>query len=136
MIGVDTNILVRYFLQDDPDQCSAVNRFFEKAESNADTLFVNAIVLCELCWVLERVYGYPKTDIAAILEKMMRSPYFIIENVESVWEAMIAYANSGIDFADLLIGKINHRSGCGHTVTFDKKASKLSEFLLLSQTSA
>lgn len=132
MIGVDTNILVRYFLQDDPNQCRAVNRLLEEVETHTGTLFVNTTVLCELCWVLESVYGYTKTHIAEIIEKMIRSPYFIIENAEIAWEAMMLYKKSGIDFADLLIGKINHRFGCEYTVTFDKKAAKLSDFHLLS----
>lgn len=132
MIGVDMNVLIRYIVQDDLSQCTLVNQYFKHIAETGEKVFVGTIVLCELCWVLESVYDYSSEAVARLIEKMIRSPSFVIENAENVWESLPHYSESRLDLADLLIGKINRRSGCEYTITFDKKASKLSDFRLLS----
>jgi predicted nucleic acid-binding protein len=71
--GLDTNILVRYLTQDDPDQSGKVTRAMEEATRSGEPLFVNHIVLCELVWVLEAVYRLPKPKILSALEHILRT---------------------------------------------------------------
>ena len=73
MIGVDTNVLVRYIVQDDIEQSKDATRFIEKRISSSNPGFINQIVLCELVWVLKRAYGYEKTIIFEVLEKILQT---------------------------------------------------------------
>lgn len=132
MIGLDTNILVRYITQDEPAQSAAATRLLEKACSEESPGHINLIVLCELVWVLEDVYHYDKTQIAGTLEHLLRSRELRVQNSERAWAAWRGYRDGKADFADVLIAAINAAEGCDVTVTFDKKASTAAGFKLLA----
>jgi predicted nucleic-acid-binding protein len=130
MIGVDTNILVRFFVQDDPQQSGRASRFMA-ARASDDPGFVDHIVLCELVWVLEYSYHLSRERIFDALEVIMRSDRLkVAEPQQDVWAALHEYL-AGADFADALIATTNRRLGCEHTVTFDRKAARRPGFLLL-----
>jgi predicted nucleic-acid-binding protein len=82
--------------------------------------------------VLERCYDIKKDMIAWILEKILKTEQFAVQNTELVWRALREFKKTGADFADCLLGQINLSSGCEHTVTFDKKASAGSGYRLLA----
>lgn len=133
MNGVDTNVLVRYLVQDDPSQAKTSARFVRSGCTPEEPCVVNRIVLCELVWVLERAYGYSRERIAEVLERMFKTVQFRIENLPTSWSALRLYRDSQADFADCLLGEINRRTlGCEVTVTFDKKAGQLDGFKLLT----
>ena len=131
MIGLDTNVLVRHLVQDDPSQSRKATQVITKHCTRDDPGFINRVVLCELVWVLESAYGFSKDTIVPVLEKLLRTSQLKIENVQAAWTAFRMYQKGKADFADCLLGAINRIDGCEWTVTFDQPASKLEGFQLL-----
>ena len=123
MIGLDTNVLVRYLAQDDPQQSALAVKLIEGSCSEKKPAFINHVVLCETAWVLERCYDVNKDMFAVILEKILKTEQFSVQKVQMVWRALRELKKTGADFADCLLGQINLANGCEYTVTFDKKAS-------------
>ena len=119
MIGLDTNILVRYLTQDDPGQSSLANAEIEKALSAGEMFFIADIVMCELVWVLETAYGYDRREIVPILENILRTKQFQFENKDLLWKSLAAYRTKKGDFADHLIGYAGHKADCSEILTFD-----------------
>jgi predicted nucleic-acid-binding protein len=130
--GLDTNVLVRYLVKDDSAQSNKASRFISRECSRESPCLINRIVLCELVWVLESAYGYPKETIAAVLEQILRTSQFQIEDLQAAWIALREYRKGRADFADCLLGVVNRRQGCEHTATFDASAGRMEGFLLLS----
>ncbi len=128
MIGLDTNVLVRYFVNDEPQGQSrtAAHVIEEQCTANAPG-WINRIVLCELVWVLETAYDYPRETIAQLLTQLLAVSVLSIENPDAVRQSVNAY-QTGDDFADTLIGLTNGAAGCRTTVTFDKRAARSSPF--------
>ncbi len=131
MKGIDTNVLVRYIVQDDPAQSLKATHFIEKTCSEERSVFISGIVLCELVWVLESAYEYPKKLIADVLETVLMTCQFCIFQPEILWNSLQAYRNQNIDFADSYIAHLNAANECEYTITFDKKAARLKFFKLL-----
>ncbi len=131
MKGLDTNVLIRHLVQDDAAQAKRAGRFIAAECSREDPCFINRIVLCETVWVLESAYGYAREDIAGVLERIIRTHQFRIENVQAAWTALRMYRSGGADFADCLLGETNLAAGCSETVTLDKKAAKAGGLRLL-----
>lgn len=123
MTGVDTNVLIRYLVQDDPDQARKATRFIANECSSDDPGLINRIVLCEVVWVLETAYGYPRDQVAVVLEKILRATQLRIEDHPEAWASFREYQD-GADFADAFIAAINRRLGCDRTVTFDRRAGR------------
>lgn len=133
MIGLDTNVLVRYFTQDDLVQAEQANRFIEQSVKKGETLFLNSVVLCELVWVLESAYNYEKQTIIDTLEKITATAEFELENRNEIHLALSDFKNSNADFSDCLIGRKNHSAGCKDTWSFDQTTKKLNYFKLLEK---
>ena len=119
MIGLDTNILVRYLTQDDPAQSMKATAEMEKGLSAGHMFFIADTVMCELVWVLETAYGYDCREIDPILENILRTKQFQFENKDLLWKSLADYRNKKGDFADHLIGQAGHKAGCLETLTFD-----------------
>lgn len=131
MIGLDTNVLVRHLVQDDPAQSRAATQVITERCTHDEPGFINRIVLCELVWVLESAYGYSKDTIVVVLDKVLRTSQLKIEDTQSAWMAFRMYQKGKADFSDCLLGATNQISGCDTTVTFDRAANKLDAFQLL-----
>ncbi len=129
MIGFDTNVLVRYFTQDDESQAKQAKELIKRYSGKTRSLFVNNIVICELIWVLERGYKYSRIQISNAIRLMLSAKEFAYENLDNIWLALHEYELNGTDFSDALIGEISKRQGCQVTYTFDRKAIQLSTFL-------
>jgi predicted nucleic-acid-binding protein len=123
MIGVDTNVLIRYIVQDDQEQSKIASRFIERRISSSNPGYINHIVLCEVVWVLRKAYHYEKTIIMKVLERVLQTKEFIVENSEVAWIALKEYEKGGADFSDYLIAVSNRFAECGFTVTLDKTAA-------------
>jgi predicted nucleic-acid-binding protein len=130
MTGIDTNVLVRYLVKDDPDQSRKATQFIRSHCSGENPGVINRIVLCELVWVLETAYGYPRQSVALALENILRIAEFLIEDHQEAWLAFRQY-QEGADFADAFISAMNQRLGCAVTVTFDRKAGRRLGFRVL-----
>ena len=128
MIGLDTNILVRYLVEDDAVQASKAARLIETRCTEDTPGVVNRVVLCELVWVLESAYDYPRATIAATLENLLRTAELKVDAADAAWPALTAYRGGGVDFSDAFVGRLNRNAGCDGTATFDKGAAKLDDF--------
>lgn len=130
MIGLDTNLLVRYLTQDDAAQSKQAARIIDAAIEADEDLYLNHIVVCELTWVLSRAYKYAKDELLGVLEKILAAGQFAFEDKDSLWRALEAFRRSSADFADCLIGVKNSTAGCRTTVTLDRAAAGLGNFTL------
>ena len=130
MIGLDTNILIRYLIQDDPVQSTKATDIIERRLSVANPGFVSVVVMAEIVWVLDRAYGLTNMEIAAAIERMLQPEVLVVEKELEVFAAMVALKQGTGTFADALIGELGARAGCSHTLTFDKKALRLAAFKL------
>ena len=131
MIGVDTNILVRYLTQDDAIQARKVDSFLDAAIENGSLLRVDDIVLCEVVWVLRAAYRLGKPAIADALDRLMGTTIFSFEDRELLRGALADYLEGAGDFSDYVIGRRNAGAGCDHTVTFDRQLADRSSFVML-----
>ena len=131
MIGLDTNVLVRYLTQDDPAQFAKAAAFIDAASEREEQFLVNTPVLCELVWVLAAVYDYSREEIAQALEQIFTTAQFEIEQLDEARQALGDFRSSKADFSDALIGRINRSLGAKHTVTFDRDLKAVETFWLL-----
>lgn len=130
MIGLDTNILVRYLIQDDPIQSTKATEIIERRLSVVNPGFVSVVVMAEIVWVLDRAYGLTDAEIAAAIERMLQAEVLVVENEQEVFVAMVTLKQGKGTFADALIAELGARAGCSNTLTFDKKALRLPAFKL------
>jgi len=130
--GLDTNVLMRHFTQDDAAQARLASHFIALECTREDPCFINRVVLCEIVWVLESAYDYPRKDISDALERVLRTQEFSVEGMPAAWAALQMYRVGVTDFADCLIGEANREAGCTETVTLDKKAARDAGLRLLS----
>ncbi|GJL50894.1 MAG: PIN domain-containing protein [Nitrospirales bacterium] len=131
MTGIDTNVLVRYLVQDDPPQAKAATYLIEKECTRENPGFLNHLVLCETVWILDGCYDQSKDNLIKTLEQLLRVAELRVESSHVVWKALEDYRNGPADFADYLLSRINEAHSCLTTVTFDRAAGKSSEFTLL-----
>lgn len=132
MKAVDTNILLRYFLNDDEKQNAKVKNLFVENRQNGTCLFVPSLVILELDWVLASFYKMPRDEIIELLLSVVNFDILKVEHEQAIKMALTFAQNNSYDLSDLLIGAIAKANDCTTTLTFDKKASKSPEFTLLT----
>lgn len=123
MIGLDTNVLIRLLIGDDPAQTARAQEILKRAHTAQESLYLDAIVLAEAVWVLRRVYRATRADIASTLRALLDSVAYEIGDRPEVEVALARYLAGNADFADCLIAARSIAAGCRHTVTFDEDAS-------------
>jgi predicted nucleic-acid-binding protein len=128
MIGIDTNILVRYLVQDDEHQFAQALAIIRREARSGAPVLISLVVLLETEWVLRSRYGIGKPDVLTAIVSLLQSHDFAFESEHSVEEAIHLWKESHTDFADCLIGSHYRRLGCRTTVTFDNATSKLPGF--------
>lgn len=128
MIGIDTNVLVRYLAQDNKTQSAKSSRFIETKLTDKEPGYINHIVLIETVWVLESCYDTDKVNILNVLEQLASTRQLSLQKAELVHKALRLFSTTNIDFSDALLAMVNEDNGCEFTVTFDKKASKIKPF--------
>jgi predicted nucleic-acid-binding protein len=131
MTGLDTNILVRYFAQDDPVQSKAATQIIERRLTGDEPGFVSLVTMVETVWVLSRVYGLPDREVAAVVEGMLQADTLVVQNEQEVFTAVAALRAGHGSFADALVGALGGWAGCASTLTFDRKAARLDGFQLV-----
>lgn len=134
MIGLDTNVLVRYIMQDDPDQSAIANVLMESL-TRVQPGFITVVSVVEIVWVLTSCYDLTREQIAIALDHLLSSEALLVDCAEDIWRALRQYQSSKADFADCLIERICVAAGCSQTVTFDVRASKVAGMVLLDGTS-
>jgi predicted nucleic-acid-binding protein len=130
MIGLDTNILVRYLTQDDRVQSAAATKIIEQRLTITNPGFISVVTMVEIVWVLDRAYRMTDKEISAAVERMLQVEVLLIEHEQEVFAAMIAVKQRRGSFSDALIAQLGTKAGCKYTVTFDKKALRLPGFML------
>jgi predicted nucleic-acid-binding protein len=129
MLGVDTNVLIRYLIRDDQPQYEKARRLIDREVSKGDPLLVSLLVLLESEWVLRSRYGLPKSEIVAAFSAMLDATDLVFEDEPSIEHAIYLWKDSSADFADCLIDARNLRLGCRATATFDGRALRLAGFV-------
>lgn len=130
MIGLDTNVLVRYIMQDDAKQAKLATKLIEGL-SDASPGFISLVTILELTRVLESAFELTRTQIVQMFQNLMAVDVFKIERVAVVASAVRAYAGSKADFADCLSERSSAQAGCERTMTFDKDAAKSGGMVLI-----
>lgn len=124
MTGLDTNVIIRYLVQDDPAQAAIASRIFEKELSTSNKGHICAVVLCEIAWVLLRSYKQEKTAVQQVIRTLLLADTIEIEHRDAVWRALRDYETGDADFSDYLIAHVNQERGASITLTLDRSAAQ------------
>lgn len=130
MTGLDTNVLVRYIMQDDPRQSPKAARLIESLDAD-NPGFVTLVSVIELYWVLTSCYGLRGHDIKRALEALLRAKQIVVDRADQVLRAVRVFSEGKANFADCLIERIASSAGCSKTLTFDAAAAKHAGMSLL-----
>lgn len=130
MIGLDTNIILRYLAQDDPAQSpKATSRIDQLSEIQPG--FISLVVIVETAWSLKSFYKLNDAMVATTIERLLQASEFMVQDEQQVFYAIAVAKQGRASLADALIGALGSQAGCDHTLTFDRKAARLPEFELL-----
>lgn len=130
MIGLDTNVLVRYIMQDDAKQSPKATKFMESLTADAPG-FVSLISMVELGWVLSFSYGLTRDQLEQALDALLRTKEIVIDRADLVLKALRVFKAGSADFADCLIERAGAAAGCDGMVTFDIGAAKTAGMTLI-----
>lgn len=119
MIGLDTNVVLRYIVQDDAVQTPIATRLFESFDSESRG-FISAVTMIEMEWVLRSSYDASREQICRVIETLLRTRGVIVEHSDLFWMALRTYSKGNADFADCLIERYGNAAGCHYTLTFDR----------------
>jgi predicted nucleic-acid-binding protein len=122
MIGLDTNILVRFIAQDHPAQTAAATKLIDSLSSDVPG-YLSLVVIAELIWVLKISYRFDKPEIEKVIDRLLRSRELVLEHKEAVAQALTRFRASRAEFADCLIERCGRDAGCRHVLTFDRRAA-------------
>jgi predicted nucleic-acid-binding protein len=123
VIGLDTNVLVRFFALDDPLQHSRTEKFI-RSLSSVEPGWVSLPVLMELLWVMGSVYRFDRAGTITILDQLLSRQEIVVEQSETVYKALQLFISGNVDFPDCLIAASAKAAGCTRTVTFDRRAAR------------
>jgi predicted nucleic-acid-binding protein len=134
MIGLDTNVIVRYITQDDPKQSPLANNLIEEQLTPRDPGFITLLTLVEITWVLESCYDQNKQDVLTIVNNILTTRQFLVEKADIAYLALKrCLGKSKADFSDALIAVLCEQNGCEKVLTFDKKARSVGMEVVASQ---
>jgi predicted nucleic-acid-binding protein len=120
VIAIDTNVLLRHAVQDDPVQSPRASRLLRSKQAEGQTVFVSKIVVCEAVWTLRHHYRYAKSDILLFLGALFAEPGLEVEDEPLAVRASDEYRKRARgDFPDYWIGETGAARGCGPVYTFD-----------------
>ena len=121
MIALDTNVLVRFLVRDDPAQARKAKALVDRLTEREERAYVSDIVLCELVWILTRSYRFDRTQVAAAVDGLARAKQLRFDSVDNVLRALSAFEHGKGDFADYLVREHARAAECEKVVTFDEK---------------
>lgn len=129
MIALDTNVLVRFLVEDDKAQSAKVVRFVARAIAADEALFLSDVVICETVWVLVAAYRVPRAEIGATLRRLLMAAHLRFEDPDRLSRALEAFVAGKGDFADYVIREEARAAGCDRIATFDRVLLKESAFV-------
>lgn len=130
MTGLDTNVLVRYIMQDEPAQSAKATALIESLTA-ADPGYIPLVCIVELYWVLTSCYALTDAQAASAMDALVRTKQFVVERVDVVVRALRVFQVSNADWPDCLIERSAAHAGCSQTVTFDEGAARHAGMALL-----
>ncbi len=130
MIGLDTNVIVRYLVQDDPHQSAMASALIDEL-TETDPGYLSLVTVVELYWVLRRAYRVGPDRCAELLEGLMDARELRVDR-DAIVRAALTTSRDGLDFADAVIAELGRVAGCDHTVTFDRRAARDGAMQLLN----
>ena len=130
MIGIDTNVLVRYLQQDEPSQNAKANALIGSLTSERRG-FVSLVTLVEVVWVLNRKFRLERRVLVQVIDSLLRAQELVVERAEAVRKALYLFEDSKAGFSDCLVAQLGRAAGCDYTVTFDQTAAKTAGMKLL-----
>lgn len=133
MIGLDTNVLIRYITRDSPEQYRAAKGFLESTCTQEEPGYVNVIVLCEIVWVLTSAYDATKNEVVRVIDQLLRTQQLHLQHRDQVRAALEQYKQEDVGFPDCLLGQLNRAADCTETVTFDRDAARMVEWRELNK---
>ena len=129
MLGIDTNVLVRFLVRDEERQFARAQRLLRREAERGEPVFVSQLVLLETEWVLRSRYGLSKAEILGTFSGLLESAELQIEGEPSLEQALFIWKDSAAEFADCLIGMRHLELGCRATASFGQRALKLPSFV-------
>jgi len=130
MVGIDTNVLVRFIVRDDPSQTRRADKLLDNLTKESPG-FISSVVLAETVWVLLSNYRMPKSKLILYIERLVQSRNLVLENELAVRQALDVFRDSRADFSDCYIERTCSSAGCSRTVTFDEDAAKSAGMILI-----
>jgi predicted nucleic-acid-binding protein len=130
VIGLDTNVLVRYITQDDSKQSASASALIESLDETSPG-FVTLVTVVELAWVLESAYSFSRMQFAQVMQALLAVDVIKVDRAASVASAVRRYTSTNADFSDCLIERLSIDAGCDKTMTFDKAAAKSAGMTLI-----
>ncbi len=130
MVAIDTNVLVRYLVGDDPKQAEVARKMLEGLTPETSG-FICREVIVETVWVLERAYRFPRIQIADVLIELVSTDSLVVEAADDVASAAFRYRQGGVGFSDMMILSAGRRAGHSPLYTFDRILSKVEGTSLL-----
>ena len=124
MIGLDTNVLLRYIAQDDPKQSPRATEIMERRLTEQEPGFVSLVTVLEVVWVLKSLFKRSRQEIANDIEMLLAADTLEVQNEQEVYLAVVSLRNGTGTFEDALIGSLGTWRGCSATLTFDEDAAK------------
>jgi predicted nucleic-acid-binding protein len=131
VIGLDSNVLVRYVAQDEPRQSARASRLLEDELTTDRPGFVSLVALAETAWVLESVYAADRATVLRVVRGLLAAAHLRVQEPEAVALAADDVESTAIDFDDALIARVARSHGCAHTLTFDRRAARQRGFQAL-----
>jgi predicted nucleic-acid-binding protein len=124
MMGLDTNVLLRYLAQDDPKQSPRATEIVERGLTEQEPGFVSLVTILEVVWVLKSLFKRSRQQIANDVEMLLAADTLEVQNEQEVYLAAVCLRNGVATFEDALIGSLSTWRGCSVTLTFDEDAAK------------
>ncbi len=122
MIGVDTNVLLRFLVDDHPEQNRLARAFLSERDAR-DPIFVCAVTLAETVWLLSRGLGYSTKDIRQLISELLASEGVVMEHAERLGMLLASDVTIQADIAGYLIAWAGSAAGARGTLTFDRRAA-------------
>ena len=129
MTAIDTNVLVRFLVDDDKTQSAKAAKLIKRSISQNKPLFVSDIVLCESVWVLKRIYKFKKEPIMSVFRQLIRAGHLVFTDEDRIARALDLFEQGKGDFADYMISEHAVGAGCEKVATFDKQLLKEERFV-------
>jgi len=129
VIGLDTNVIVRFLVEDDLQQAARAKALVQQAIAQGEVLFVSEVVLCELYWVLDSAYGFCRDEIVPALRGLLAAKHISFRDADLIGRAVSAYEDGRGGFADYVIRELSVEAGCISVATFDGDLLKGTGFI-------